>query len=247
MCGGLQGVCYSLFGAIVQGNAELASNSFSIHFMHKAFRIFTGISIMVVSFSACDEGGKSKITVASGSTRPLSQHNADMMQPMDEMIQRIESLRLTGDFDYDFVSMLIEHNRGANGMAKLEIEKGTDQQLQQMARRIISRNQIAETKLVEFLKVNNPIEVKDDSGILHHAFQDAIANTVVRMRGLIMTANIDKDFAMMMIPHHETSNEIFNAQLVYGKNKLLNQLAGVTTTIQKRELDSLNVWAFENK
>ncbi len=202
---------------------------------------------MAFCLSACDRGKTKQNVAANDTPRPLSQHNAPMMQPMDEMMRQIRAIRLTGDFEYDFVSMLIEHNRGANGMARLELEKGEDETLKQMARRIISRNEIAENKLIQFLKVYKPIEVIGDPSTRHNVLQDAIANAVVRMKGLMMTADIDKDFAMMMIPHHETSNEIFKAQLEHGKTNVLKQLSDKTTAIQKIELDSLNVWAFENK
>ena len=58
--------------------------------------------------------------------QPAMQHGMGMDMPM------------TGDPDVDFARMMIPHHQGAIDMARVQLEKGRDPQLRQMAQEIIA-------------------------------------------------------------------------------------------------------------
>lgn len=199
-------------------------------------------------FTACNDGTKTS-TIVGDTTAPkrTSIHDKEMMKPMDDMMSTMNSIQITGAFDIDFANMMIAHHQGAIGMAEIELSKGSDEKIKKMAQQIISRQKAEQTRLRDIVKNYESSQIKRDTIENHHQLQDAMANTIVRMKGLFMTGATDKDFVMMMIPHHESSNEMFKSELEHGKNKQLKQMAQKGIAVQKRELDEFQVWFFENK
>jgi uncharacterized protein (DUF305 family) len=62
----------------------------------------------------------------------------DMHASMMNMQQQMDSVKASGDTDYDFAVMMRIHHQGAVDMAQMELDKGKDPQLQAMAKEIIA-------------------------------------------------------------------------------------------------------------
>lgn len=62
----------------------------------------------------------------------------DMHASMMTMQQQMNSVKASGDTDYDFAVMMRIHHQGAVDMAQMELDKGKDPQLQAMAKEIIA-------------------------------------------------------------------------------------------------------------
>ena len=62
----------------------------------------------------------------------------EMMQSMQEMHQKMSSMKMTGDHDHDFAMMMRSHHQAGLDMARAELKHGKDAQMKQMARKIIS-------------------------------------------------------------------------------------------------------------
>ena len=63
-----------------------------------------------------------------------------------------------------------------------------------------------------------------------------------KMKGMVMTGDTDKDFALMMIPHHEGAISMAEAEIGHGNNLELKQMAAKIMTDQKKEIDELKGW-----
>jgi hypothetical protein len=50
------------------------------------------------------------------------------------------------------------------------------------------------------------------------------------------TGNVDRDFVEMMVPHHQGAVDMAQAELKYGHNKQLRQLAHRIVEAQQREI-----------
>lgn len=61
----------------------------------------------------------------------------DLMSSMSKMHAEMEAMKMSGDMDHDFVMMMRTHHMGAIEMAKVEMARGKDKQIKQMASKMI--------------------------------------------------------------------------------------------------------------
>jgi uncharacterized protein (DUF305 family) len=68
------------------------------------------------------------------------------------------------------------------------------------------------------------------------------------MTGMHMeaTGDADKDFAMMMIPHHQGAIDMAKVELQYGDDPQLRELAQVVIDAQEKEIVVLKEWLQKN-
>ncbi len=62
------------------------------------------------------------------------------------------------------------------------------------------------------------------------------------MEAAPMTGNADMDFVGMMIPHHQGAVDMAEAELRYGKDPALRQLATEIVGAQNREIAIMKQW-----
>lgn len=64
-----------------------------------------------------------------------------MMKNMQEMENKMKSMKMTGDVDKDFTKMMIEHHKDGIEMAKAEVAHGKNQEMKSMAQKMIQDQQ----------------------------------------------------------------------------------------------------------
>lgn len=62
------------------------------------------------------------------------------------------------------------------------------------------------------------------------------------MKNIKMTGNTDRDFMMMMIPHHQSAIGMANVELKHGKNPKVIALARNIMTSQQHEISEMKLW-----
>ena len=62
----------------------------------------------------------------------------DMSHKMDSMDEKMKSMPMSGDVDYDFAMMMRIHHQGALDMAKSELDNGKNPEMRTMAKKIIA-------------------------------------------------------------------------------------------------------------
>lgn len=74
------------------------------------------------------------------------------------------------------------------------------------------------------------------------------ANTTM-MQGMQMqsSGDVDKDFAVMMLPHHQGAVDMAKVELQYGKDPELRALAEKIVAAQEAEIIQLKAWLEKHK
>ena len=60
---------------------------------------------------------------------------------MKGMMKHMDSMKMTGNTDVDFATMMKMHHQGAIDMAQMELQSGKDAKMRAMAKRIIKDQQ----------------------------------------------------------------------------------------------------------
>jgi uncharacterized protein (DUF305 family) len=66
------------------------------------------------------------------------------------------------------------------------------------------------------------------------------------MMAMKSTGDPDKDFAMMMVPHHQGAIDMAEVELKYGKDPMLKKMAQEIIDAQKKEIEELKKWQSEH-
>ena len=75
------------------------------------------------------------------------------------------------------------------------------------------------------------------------ANEAAMAKMMDSMKmGMKMTGDADKDFVMMMLPHHQGAIDMAKVELEYGKDPMLKKMAGEIIAAQQKEIDAMKAW-----
>jgi uncharacterized protein (DUF305 family) len=66
------------------------------------------------------------------------------------------------------------------------------------------------------------------------------------MMAMKSTGDPDKDFAMMMVPHHQGAIDMAEVELKYGKDPALKKMAQEIIDAQKKEIEEFKKWQGEH-
>ena len=61
-----------------------------------------------------------------------------------------------------------------------------------------------------------------------------------------MTGDADKDFVMMMLPHHQGAIDMAKVELQFGKDPAMKKMAGEIVAAQQKEIESMKAWQAKN-
>jgi len=170
--------------------------------------------------------------------------NNEMMASMTKMMDNMGGMKMSGDFDMDFANMMIEHHQGAIDMSEAELKSGKDEKMKGMAQIIITAQKEEQNKFRDIVKNSKPMKMEMGK---HDELSKDMEDMKGRMSGMQMTDNTDKDFAMMMISHHEGAVKMFKDELSHGMNTQLKQMAQKGISDQTKEISDFKNWMSSNK
>ncbi len=160
----------------------------------------------------------------------------EMMQSMNGMMAKMNDMKMTGDFDLDFANMMILHHQAAIDISEVEITKGSDNQIKTMAQNIITAQKAEIEQLQQFVKNYKMPVVKKQNGEMHNELSETMKTMMAKMNDMAMNGNTDKDFVLMMIPHHEGAITMAENQISHGKNFELKKMAQKMIEDQSKEI-----------
>ena len=74
------------------------------------------------------------------------------------------------------------------------------------------------------------------------AYQAAMMKMMAMDKDMKMTGDADKDFVMMMLPHHQGAIDMAKVELEYGKDPMLKKMAGEIIAAQQKEIEAMKAW-----
>ena len=169
--------------------------------------------------------------------------NSGMMSSMQSSMQKMQSMNMTGEFDVDFATMMIEHHQGALDMAQMEISEGKDEKMKSMAEKILTDQKKEQQELRDFLSGYKPSDMKHGEGEL----KKSMSSAVDQMKSMQMSGDIDKDFATMMMHHHEHGVAMAKMEVEHGMSSKLKGMAQKSITKQNQEIKEFKNWLDSNK
>jgi uncharacterized protein (DUF305 family) len=165
-----------------------------------------------------------------------------MMTMMNSMMDNMKTMQSSGNPDNDFASMMKAHHLGAIEMAQMEVVKGTDAQLKRMAQTMIDDQQKEVAEFNTFL-----------SGHSAHGGGDAFfKEAMAAMNNMKMdddhSGSMDKQFAQMMVPHHQSAIDMAKAYIKSGAHEeKLKTMANNIISSQQKEISELKAWLDKSK
>lgn len=158
-----------------------------------------------------------------------------LMDSMNSMMSKMKNMSLTGDFDIDFANMMIQHHQSAIDMSRLEVSTGKNEKIKSVAQKIIDSQKEEISKLQNFVNSYKPSGMKHGEGELKKSMSEMES----AMKTMQMSGDIDKDFAAMMIMHHEHGIAMGKMELANGMSNKLKQMAKKEISSQTEDIKEM--------
>ncbi|QJD95997.1 DUF305 domain-containing protein [Mucilaginibacter robiniae] len=162
-----------------------------------------------------------------------------MMGIMHQMMAKMDTMKMTKDPDNDFAMMMRIHHQGAIDMANLEIKSGSDATMKQMAQSIIASQQEEITQVTAFLKSHTAHLNDPDFDMM---IMDNMSKSGKQADLQIINGDIDHDFAILMIGHHQSAVENSRLELLHGQEPSMKTMATNIIDAQLKEIDQFQSW-----
>ncbi|MBB5395021.1 MULTISPECIES: DUF305 domain-containing protein [Mucilaginibacter] len=170
----------------------------------------------------------------------IQNHDQDqMMSIMHQMMSKMDTMKMTKDPDNDFAMMMRMHHQGAIDMANLELKSGSDATMKQMAQSIMTSQQAEITQLTAFLASHPPHTNDPDFDTMQ---MDNMKKAGKQADLQIINGDIDHDFAILMIGHHQSAIENARLELLHGQEQRMKTMATNIIDAQMKEIDQFQDW-----
>lgn len=165
-----------------------------------------------------------------------------MMTMMHAMMDSMASVKPSGSVDHDFAQLMRLHHISATEMARMEIARGSDKEMKAMAEKMLADQEKEIGSFNAFLSANPP------KGGGNDAF---FKQSQTIMSGMHMNmgegGSIDRQFATLMIPHHQSGIDMAKAYLQAGAaNTGLKTVANNIVQTQQQEIAAMKTWLGKN-
>ena len=171
--------------------------------------------------------------------------NDDLHRAMMKMMDKMKSMKMTGDADHDFTMIMAEHHQGSIDMSEIIVKSGKDQKIKGMAKSILGKQPREQQQLRSHSKSDSQHAAHDTEKTGSNAFASEMKQVMSEMESSMnmkMTNDLDHDYATMMIPHHQSAIEMSDAILKHGKDQEIKGIAEKIKSDSQKEITELKAW-----
>ena len=213
---------------------------------------FSGIALGLL-IGACQNPGSNTVagtddTSATehmsgmGSDTSMMGQDTSMMAGMNRMTRQMHQMKMSGNADYDVAMMLKHHHQGAIDMSEAELRWGTEQQLKDMAQKMIDmqKKEIQDLEAIADKYKSGPKNydpANKNEGLGKD--MDKSMRSMMEM-GHDMSKSIDHQFASMMKKHHKDGIEMGEMIVKYAKDANFKSMTQKTMDEQKKDIEMLD-------
>ena len=216
--------------------------------MNNKILIATALFFNAYFLLSCDNANNKTTKNEIDSSMPHKmQMDNSMMQSLNSTMGKMNEMKMTGDFDLDFVNMMIIHHQAAIDMSEVEIAKGADAQMKTMAQNIVTAQKAEIEQMHQFVKNYKNPEAKNMNGEIHHELGETMKAMMDNMNSMKMTGNTDRDFAILMKSHHESAVKMAEDELAHGNQYEVKRTAQKMITNQSKEITDFKTWLSSRK
>lgn len=190
---------------------------------------------IVLAMSSCDDSNEG-LTIQA-------HDNNEFMTIMHNMNAQMDALKLTGDADYDFASMMVMHYQGAIDMANKELQRGEDETIRGMAQQIIDKQMAEKTHLQAWINEHTLTPTPEGAAFDEEMMMAKMKNWKDTQ---VLTGNADGDFAQLIIIHHQHAVDNAGGILHHGSDDEILQMATMMIKDQNKEITDLAAWLKTN-
>ena len=166
-----------------------------------------------------------------------------LTSPMDTMMNKITTTKMTGNFDIDYAILMIDHSQGVAGMSDFEVKNGQDEKLKTIARSIMNDENAETTKLKEFLKNYKLAQSKQGADEL----SKATTGLTNKIKSITASGNTDKEYASMIVEHLQYDVDLGSKLQTKGTSEELKKIATTAKDAQLKYIRDLKTWLNANK
>lgn len=189
--------------------------------------------------STTTEQSNAAAATTDTSTVSASNNNTTTLHGvMSNMMQQMHSMKMTEDPDHDFAMMMKHHHQGAIDMANIQISQGKNDELKQVAQKIVTDAQKDISELDAYINNHQP-NSKSDFG---KRSMDKMMSNSSNM-SMDHSGDIDQQFATMMTMHHKEGIEMSKDYLKAGKEEQTKKVANNTIKTNSDDIKKLAKWA----
>ncbi len=167
-----------------------------------------------------------------------------MMKEMHKMIDMMKAMPMLGDPDHHFAKMMIMHHQGAIDMANIVLTDGKDTTIRRMAQMMKHMQTMEIAELQAFLNRHTPHEEDPEFNMkMEMSMEKMDRNADLQ----IINGNLDHDFAILIIFHHQSAIEMADLVIHHGHEPMIKTMAEKMKEDQEMEIAELQKWLLKHR
>jgi uncharacterized protein (DUF305 family) len=160
------------------------------------------------------------------------------MEMMDTMMRKMDQVPETGSVESNFIQQMILHHMGAVEMAEYEIQHGKNFEIVQLAKSIKIEQENEIQLMYLWLRQSTDGKAVLPLGYIV-SMRQSMKNMMLHIPTTTREMNIDREFSVVMIPHHQAAVNMARALIRYSTDQQTNMFAKNIISSQQMEIQQM--------